>query len=633
MNCGAATVPSQPRSNRSTIMATRRNSNSSVRPYTLVAVVLIIAVLYAAQAVLIPLALAILFSFLLAPVVIRLQSLGLSRVPSVVVVTALSFVLIGVLGWFVAGQVVDLAEQLPRYKDNIREKAKSLRGLPGGFWGRASENIQEITEEFTTPSTQVDGAATQAALPVSEEIVPAQEPLPVEIAEKPPNPFETVSGALTPILGPLASAGIVIVFVFFILIQREDLRDRLIRLIGEGQLTVTTMALDEAATKVSRYLVALLIVNVTYGAAVAVGLLLIGVPNWLLWGVLAALWRFIPYVGPWIGASLPIIVSLVVFEGWSRPVMTISLFVVIELISNNVMEPLLYGSRTGLTPVAVLLAAVFWAWLWGGVGLVLATPLTVCLVVIGRHVRSLEFLSVMLGDEPSLAPEIRVYQRLLAMDQDAVFELAQTFLKERPLIEFYEQVLVPAMALAERDRHHGELELARSQFIETALRDVVENIGERTMRQEIADEKAAENLSASDQSTPAPTSTSCILCLPAHDEMDEIVAMMLTQVLQTEGFCAKSVSVSALAVEKMELVEDEKPYAVCISAMPPLAVMHSRYLCKRLASRFEKIRVYVGLWNVSDLSKAQDRIKTCGPSTVVATFSQMLAELRAMPMS
>jgi hypothetical protein len=457
--------------------------------------------------------------------------------------------------------------------------------------------------------------------------------LPVEIAERPPNPFETVKAAVTPILGPLASAGIVIVFVFFILIQREDLRDRCIRLIGEGQLTVTTKAIDEAATRVSRYLFALLIVNTTYGAAVAFGLLLIGVPNWLLWGVLAALWRFIPYVGPWIGAVFPIILSLVVFEGWSRPAMTIGLFIVIELLSNNVMEPLIYGARTGLTPVAVLLAAVFWAWLWGPVGLVLATPLTVCLVVIGRHVRQLEFLNVLLGDQPSLALEVRVYQRLLAMDQDGVFELAQNFLKERRLVEFYEQVLIPAMVLAEQDRHHGELEPDRAQFIENALRDVVENLGERSKQEEIAEDNGEQPVGRGDRPIETSQSASCVLCMPAHDDLDQIAAVMLTQVLQTEGFCATSVSASALAVEKLDSVEETRPMAVCISALPPLAVMHSRYLCKRLTSRFDTIRLYVGLWNVSDLARAQDRIKTCGPVTVVSTFTQMLTELRSMPMA
>jgi predicted PurR-regulated permease PerM len=599
-------------------MPTGRRTNNSVRPGTLIAVVLIIAVLSAAKAVLIPMALAVLLCFLLAPLVIRLQHLGLGRVVSVTVVTVLSFVLLALIGWIVTGQVIELAAQLPRYKDNIRAKVHSFQESKGSWFGRASQGIQEISDEVAESAT---APATQAELPVSKELVPSSTPVPVEIAERPPNPLQSVWAMITPLLGPLASAGIVIIFVIFMLIQREDLRDRIIRLIGPGQLTVTTKAIDDAAQRVSRYLVALLIVNVTYGVAVAIGLYFIGLENVVLWGVIAAVVRFIPYVGPWIGASLPILLSLAVFDTWSRPLMVIGWFLVIELVSNNLMEPLLYGSKTGLTPMAILVSAVFWGWLWGPVGLVLATPLTVCLVVLGRYVPSLEFLSVMLGDQPSLETDARVYQRLLAMDQDSVFEIAEEYMKEHSLLEFYERVLIPAMVLAEHDRHHGELEPDRQTFIYQALHDIVENLGERTKRDEI-DEERAEGRPARD--LPA----KYVLCVPAFDDADEIASIMLAQVLETEGVDAQSISADSLANEKMDLVHHRNPDRVCISALPPLAVMHSRYLCKRLTTRFPDLRIIVGLWNVADLDQAKDRIRTCGTPTVVSTFSQAVAEIR-----
>ena len=609
-------------------MPTARHSNNLVRPGTLVAVVLIIAVLYAAKAVLIPIALAVLLSFLLAPLVIRLQHWGLGRAVSVLAVTTLAFLFVGALGYVVTGQLLELADRLPQYKDNIVSKIHSVQLSTRGVFGKASQSLQEISEGVAETATSPEGSATQAELPISRERVPATSPIPVTIAEKPPNPFESIAAALAPLLGPLASAGIVIVFVIFMLFQREDMRDRMIRLIGPGQLTTTTKAIDDAAQRVSRYLVALLIVNATYGLAIAVGLYFIGLENVILWGVIAMVVRFIPYVGPWIGAALPILLSLATFEGWTGPLMVVGLFIVIELISNNLMEPLLYGARTGLTPMAVLISAVFWAWLWGPVGLVLATPLTVCLVVIGRYVPRLEFLSVLLGDQPSLEPEARVYQRLLAMDQDSVFELAQEYMKEHSLLEFYENVLLPATSLAERDRHHGALEPERQAFIYQALHDLVENLGERMKQKEINEEQGEqESLPQPEQrvsALPAPY----VLCVPAFDEADEIASIMFKQVLQTEGIDAQTLSAEALAAEKAEQIKDRQPDCVCISALPPLAVMHSRYLCKRLLARFPDLRVIIGLWSVSDLTQARDRMQTCGAVNVVSSFSQAMTEIR-----
>ncbi|MCI0363042.1 MAG: AI-2E family transporter [Phycisphaerales bacterium] len=609
-------------------MANRPGSNIGSGFITFLAIVIVVAVLYVAKAVLLPIAVAVLLSFILAPLVIRLQRLGLGRVFSVVIVTILSFSAIGVLGWIVTGQIIDLAGQLPQYRQNIRAKVEAVKVPSGSLLGKATEGIKEIIKEVTPAQPDRAGAIVPAT--GTDSAPSATQPTPVKVVESPPNAFTIVAAAVKPLLGPLARAAIVIVFVFFMLIQREDLRDRVIRLMGQGRLTLTTKAIDDAATRVSRYLLALLMINTTYGVAAGVGLYFIGLPNAFLWGVLAGLIRFIPYVGPWIGAALPITLSLAVSEGWSTPLMTVGLFIVIELLSNNVMEPLVYGSQTGLTPIAILLSAVFWAWLWGPVGLVLATPLTVCLVVIGRYVPKLEFLDLMLGDRPALPLEARVYQRLLAMDQDEVFQLADEYLKEHTLLEFYDHVLLPALAMAERDRQRGELEPRREQFIYHGLRDLIENLGER---QRSAAEKSATSAEAASPGAPPQERVtgfvSSIMCIPARDEGDEVAGLMLAQLAQFEGLAAEVVSVQTLSGEFVELVEQHQPDFVVISALPPSAIMHSRYVCKRLKACNGDPKAIVGLWTVADLDKARERIRTCGTDRVVSSLTQALGQLRS----
>ena len=581
-------------------MANSRGQNDTSRLVTTISIVGLVAVLYFAREVLIPLALAILLTFVLAPLVIWLQRLKMGRVPAVLIAAALSFLTIGVVGWIMAGQIIDLGDKLPQYEGNIRSKIAALQSSTGGIFGRAKQSIRDIGTEVLKNATQPQEASTQPQRPIAERTL--QEPIAVEVKEKPTNPLEAIAAVFTPMLHPLLSAGIVIIFVIFMLIQREDLRDRLIRLIGEEQLTTTTQAIDDAANRVSRYLRVLLIVNSTYGLAVAVGLSFIGIPNAILWGMFAGLLRFIPYIGPWIGASVPIVLSLAVFHGWKIPVMTVSLFVVLEILTANFIEPYLYGSRTGVSALAVLVSAVFWGWLWGGAGLMLSTPLTVCLVVIGRYVPQFGFLNVLFGDEPSLPPDARVYQRLLAMDQDAVFLLADEFLKEKSLEDFYDQVLIPALIRAQRDRHHRVLEEGRELFIYQAVHDLVENLGERMRQAAIAlvlsDSGSTKEPKEPVLGPPAPPTmgSPSVLCVPAREQPDEIVAIMLAQLLEAAGAAAQALPAAMLASEMLDQVKERRPDFVCISAMPPLAVMHSRYMCKRLATDIPELKVVVGLW-------------------------------------
>ena len=614
------------------------------RLVVVISVAVVVAVLYLAGPVLIPVALAVLLSFLLAPLVRRLVKLGLGRTFSVFSVSTLALLVVATLGWVMASQALELAENLPQYRDNIRQKLTSAQSQMTSTLGRASDSLQQISAEMSKASSQPAGAppeeaaprdgqaptartnATDATDPASTE--PAARPVPVQIVEKPVRIIEFVLGSFASMLSPLTTIGIVIVFVVLILLYREDLRDRMVYLIGTGRLTTTTQAMDEGASRVSRYLLMLLIVNSSYGLTVGIGLWIMGVPNAILFGVLAGLVRYVPYVGPWVGAALPIAMSLAVFDSWNRPLIIIGLFVLLELISNNLIEPWLYGSRTGISPMAVMVAAVFWGWLWGPIGLIMATPLTVCLVVMGRYVPRLGFLSVLLGDGPSLPPEAKVYQRFLAGDCDEVFHFTQEYIKCKTLNDLYQDVLMPALAMAEHDRQAGRLEDGQDQFIYQCLRALIEELGDRHTEAAKAKAEASEPAAAAVDAAGPTAAGRLVLCIPARDEADEITALMLVQLLKFEGISGRVVSARTLMGEVLEEMETLTPTAICVCAMPPAATSHARYVCKRVLARFADMKVVVGIWNSPDLDRAQERIRTCGTQHVAATLDNAVQLLR-----
>ena len=381
---------------------------SSSRTNSFVLALLVIAVLYLGQEVLIPFALALLLTFVLAPPVQRLQQLHLQRLPAVLITGVLSFALISVIVWIVVTQALGLAASLPGYKDNIQTKIRAMGQNHALGLQKITGTIQELTKEV------------YKLLPAKLD---ERKLVPVEVVEPPANVFQILSAALIPLVKPLGKAAVVIIFVIFMLLKREDLKDRLFRLIGSGHLHITMEALDEAGTRVSRYLLMQTLINGSMGIAVAVGLFLIGLPHALLWGFLCAVLRFIPYLGFLVASGLPIALSIAVFNNWIPTVLVIGLFVVLELITNNVVEPWLYGAHTGVSSFALIVAIVVWTSLWGPVGLLLSTPLTVCLVVIGKYVPQLQFLNVLLGDEPGLAPQMRLYQRLVAANREEADEI------------------------------------------------------------------------------------------------------------------------------------------------------------------------------------------------------------------
>lgn len=589
----------------------RRSETTTSRSVTLLAIVAVVAVLYFARAVLIPLALSVLLSFILAPLVNRLERLRLPRVVSVLLVVGLAFVVIGVLGRVVFVQVNDVAEQIPRYSDNIKEKIKTV--TPGrniiDKVTDAAEKVGATIEEAAAEVAEEEGATPEEA-PTTREALSGDEPVPVRLARAESSLIQRVTSA-GPIVGVIAGAAIVIVFVIFILMERDSLRDRIIHLAGRGRLNITTVALDEAGERVSRYLLTQLLINFLYGLPVAIGLWFIGVPNALLWGLMAMVLRFIPYAGPWIGALLPIVLSLAVFDGWQRPAMVISLFVVLELISNNILEPWLYGSNTGVSALAVLVSALFWTWLWGPVGLVLAVPMTVCVVVAGRYVPQLRFLTVLLSSEPVLEADERFYQRLLAMDDTEAYDVAEEYAKEHSLAACYDEVMLPGLSLAERDRHAGSLDERRFEFIRNAMRALIEEMGEEHDPETRLDEPVSSN------GVHVPR---VVVCIPARDEADEVAGLMLRQLLEARRVTTEVFSQSMLTSEMLDAIERLDPNWVCVSAVPPYAITHSRYLCKRLTARFPERRLVVGTWTLGRTEGLRQRLGLREQDRVVTTL-------------
>jgi predicted PurR-regulated permease PerM len=559
-------------------VATNRPHQGS-RNTTLISVVVVVAVLYFAREIFIPLALAILFSFLLAPLVTRLRHWGVWRVPSVLIVVTFAFALLGVIGALVTVQLTDVGRKMPEYEHNVHQKLQSIRDSSNGFMGRISRVIHNVSEELKpAPSTNQPASGDQ-------------KPVPVEIRQGDISPMQLVPKVLGSLFGGLIMTMLVVVFVFFMLLQQEDLRDRVIRLVGWRQLNTTTKALDEAGQRVSRYLLAQLVVNVAFGIPAAVGLYFLGVPNPILWGALAALLRYIPYLGIWIAALMPAAMVFAVDPGWIKLVGVFGIYAGIDLLMYNFVEPLVYGNSTGLTPLAILVAAVFWAWLWGAVGLLLATPLTVCLAVLGRYVPSLRFLGVLLSDEEVLTPEKRFYQRLLAADIEEAADIAEEFLKGKSLEQLYDAVVVPALALAEEDCLAGRLESEQQEFVFQNARLLVEDIAPRA-KEIIAGENGSKHrLNGKNHTSVTAAGEARVLSLPAHGEADEIAALMVAQLLEARDVRARAVSAASLASERLEEAGGEKVEVVCVTTIAPDGLLHARYLCKRLHDQFPELRI------------------------------------------
>jgi predicted PurR-regulated permease PerM len=573
----------------------------------LVVAAIIITGLYFARQVLQPLALAVLLSLLLAPMVRWQRQHGMPRVPAVLLAVLLAFVLI--VGFLVAvgDQAVSLVQNLPGYQDNIATKIRSLSGeLPGaGMLERAGQVFRNLGAEFAASAGS--GVST---LPVGD----SRMPVPVVIRETEPA-LQVLRNIVGPMLSPLFASGLVLVFVVMFLVKREDLRDRLLRLAGARDLHRITAAMNEAAERVSNYLLTQLAVGICYGVPLGIGLTLIGIPNAPLWGMLGVVLRFIPYLGGALTAIFPVALAIAVDPGWGLLVWTVLLFVVVEVTIGNVVEPLAYGRSTGLSPVAVLGAALFWTWLWGVIGLLLATPLTVCLVVLGRYIPNLQFLDILLGNQPVLSPEESLYQRLLAHNPEEATEHAEEFAREKSIAAFSDEVAVPALLLAQADSDRGVLAPHRRAVVAEGFAAMLDNLAEDGL---VDARPAGERDGAA------------IACIAGRNELDLAAAWLLQHLLQLRGYRAAVFSPDAVSTFNIDRLPLRGVGVVCLSLLSTGSTARARYLVRRIRRRARRARIVIGFWGQDGAEFSLDEATTAtAADSVVTSLSLAIAEIEA----
>lgn len=565
--------------------------------------VVVIAALYFAREVLVPIMLAVLLSFVLAPVVSLLRRLHLPRALAVVVTVMFTFGVIGLLAGIIGTQIASLTGDVPRYAASVEHKVANFRETTIGTLPRL---IGKLGRQFDRASGNVDAAPVRRGIPVGT----AARPMQVELQPPPATPLGLARSLLGPIVGPLETTIIVVIVAIFILLQREDLRDRLIRLLGSNDLHRTTTAMDDAAARLGRYFLFQVGLNTVFGCVIAGGLAVIGVPLPLLWGVLAALLRFVPYIGSVLAALPPLVLAGAVGADWSMAIETALLFVVAEPLMGYVIEPMIYGRSTGLSPAAVIVAAIFWTWLWGPVGLVLSTPLTLCLVVLGRHFEALEFLDVLLGDRPALSPVESFYQRLLAGDADELLHQAEIQLGERSLLDYYDETALPGLRLAAIDADRGVLTAARLIRVRTASMALIADLSEHVDQVPAPPRQpppAPVAESRVERSDPVPdltfelpaawTRSGAVLCIAARGVLDDTAATIMAQMLGKHGLGAVVVAHDSVSRERLPSLEVSGVLAICVcglelgSAQPNL-----RFLMRRLRQRLPGVPAMVAVW-------------------------------------
>jgi predicted PurR-regulated permease PerM len=560
----------------------------------------VVAALYFGREVLLPMALAVLLSFVLAPPVKLLQRLYVPRFAAVTMVVLLAFGVIFGLGTLMFAQVSQLAGDLPRYQSNLGEKIQAFRGATtaSGTLEQASQVLKSLQKELDRPKNEKPASPATpdaGALP--------DRPIPVEVRQPDPGALQTLATLIAPLLHPLATTGIIIIFVVFILLQQQDLRNRLIRIAGSHDLQRTTLAMDDAGKRLSRLFLMQLALNAAFGLIIGIGLWVIGVPSAPLWGLLAMVLRFVPYIGAIVAAIFPLIVATAVDPGWSMMLMTAALFLVVEPLIGHVIEPMVYGHSSGLSPVAVVVSATFWTWLWGPIGLILATPLTMCLVVLGRHVERLEFLEVLLGDRPALSPSERAYQRMLAGDPIEATEQAQSLLKDRTLTEYYDQILMGALRLAWADSQRGRLEQPETQRIRDTVSELVEDLESHKDSRNAPSEDATsagnltqleESVSAVSPLAPVKQFEGTVLCIPGLGLLDETVAMPFAQLLRREGIQAEAKEAETLSASSLETKDVA---LICLCYLEHATPAQLQYTSRRLRRKAGGVSALICIFN------------------------------------
>ena len=581
---------------------------------TLAVGVVVVAGLYLGRDVLMPITLAVLLSFLLAPLANLLRRIHLGRVPSAVIAVLLALGVIVSAGGLIGAQLAALAPDVPSYASRIQGKLDSLQNVTFSRMNVLLQRLGQVTDRKPAEPP----VAAQSGPPPVPVVVRQPELTPIEIAEK----------VVTPIVNPLATMAIVLIVTLFILLQREDLRDRLIRLFGSSDLHRTTVAMNDAARRLSRYFLTQLGVNASFGLVTGAGLYLIGVPSPMLWGVLGMLLRFVPYIGATLAAAMPIALAAAVVPGWSVLLWTAGLYGVVELVVGQVVEPLVYGHSTGLSPFSVVVAATFWTWLWGPIGLILSTPLTLCLVVLGRHVERLEFLDVILGDRPALTPVESFYQRMLAGDPDEAREQAEVLLKDRPLSSYYDEVALKGLQLAATDAARGVLTEAQLQRIRRSMQSLIDELddyedAEPETRDDLEDAATIPSRAEQDlprHPAPGPIAVdelsatwrgaAPVLCIAGRGPLDEAASSMLAQLLHKNGIEARVVRHDAVSRGHIGLLDVQGVQMVCLSYLELSGTpSHLRYLLRRLRQRLPRARLLVGLWPTEQAILNDDRLR------------------------
>jgi predicted PurR-regulated permease PerM len=594
---------------------------------------LIIAALYFGREIFVPVALAVLLSFVLAPFVMRLHSWRVPRTVSVLVVVFIGFSIIFSLGGLMVSQATRLAAKLPGYQQTLSDKIESLRGLMGG--SGTLEQASTVLKELGTELQQRDATGPPEGGLVRQ---PPDKPMPIPVEVRQPDPgaLTTLVAIIQPLLSPLTTTGIVVIFVVFILLQREDLRNRVVRLAGSGDIQRTTAALDDAGKRLSKLFLTQIAFNAVFGLVIGIGLELIGVPSAPLWGLIAMILRFVPYIGALISAIFPLILAAAVGSGWEMLVLTAALFAFSELLAGQVLEPLIFGHSSGLSPVAIILSASFWTWLWGPVGLVLATPLTVCLVVVGRHVDRLKFLDIMLGDRPALTPPQLVYQRMLAGDPMEAAEQAHDHLKNASLEDYYDTILLKGLRLAEVDNRLGHLNEERLDRIVATVSELVADL-------ETHQDVEATNVTTSDvgsnlgalvameQTNDKPVlvpekwrSPRSVLCIPGATKLDEAAALVLAQIMRRRGFGAAAEKADALSMSKFFSLDLAGTSLVCVCYVDRPSSAKIQYAVRRLAKKSSSVGILLAFLGTESATPVEN---ASSAHVVEGSFEVALAAL------
>ncbi|HEU0162331.1 MAG TPA: AI-2E family transporter [Rhizomicrobium sp.] len=586
----------------------------TLTPKFMMAVIAAVVVsgIYFGKPVLMPLALAVLMSFALAPLVALLKRWGLGHVAPVLISLTLAIVILSSLAGFMGSQLAKLAVELPRYQTNLSQKITSVVGSVG-----QNGTISALNRTLDNVVEQVAGERVEEMKASRADTV---KPVPVVIRRTATTPWAMAQNVLGPLVEPLALIVMVLVFVGFILLQKDDLRDRIVRLAGSRDLQRTSVALDEAATRLSRFIFLQTLINTCFGLTIGFGLWLIGIPNSGLWGLMAMLLRFVPYVGVPLAFLFPATLALAVDPGWGRLVWVAALYGGIEAVIGQAIEPFVYGRSMGLSAVAVVVAAVFWTWLWGPVGLLLSTPLTMCFVVLGRHIQALKFLEVMLGDQPALRNEESLYLRMLAEDPDEAADEAEAYLRDHTLMDYYDQVAGNALMLAQTDVNRGVLVPQRQEHIRDAIKGLIVNLAHHT------DEDAAAALPV----LPHGWTNLPVLCVAGRGPLDEAAGLLLVDILEKHGLGARLVSSEETSAANIRDLPGEGVRLVCVSYLEPGTFKNARYQVRRLRKHMPDVPVLALFWGLgADHSRYLDSVEATESDIVTTGLRETVTHILA----